>query len=72
MAYSGIFVLLPLLLLPSWWLWLALAFAYLPKLYLGHMFQRTIGGYTGDCLGLAQQVSEVVFYLAVIGLWTFM
>jgi len=30
---------------------------------LGAWFRARLGGYTGDCLGAAQQVSEVVFYL---------
>ena len=35
---------------------------------MGRMFVRRIGGYTGDCLGAVQQVSELVFYLAVLAL----
>lgn len=32
---------------------------------------RKIGGYTGDCLGAAQQLSEITFYLFVLGWpWT--
>jgi len=31
---------------------------------LGAMFRRRLGGYTGDCLGAVQQVSEVGFLLA--------
>jgi adenosylcobinamide-GDP ribazoletransferase len=27
---------------------------------------RKIGGYTGDCLGALQQISEVGFYLGVL------
>lgn len=29
-------------------------------------FRRRIGGYTGDCLGAAQQVSELAIYLAIL------
>lgn len=29
-------------------------------------FQRQIGGYTGDCLGAAQQISELAIYLALL------
>lgn len=33
---------------------------------LAAMFVRRIGGYTGDCLGAVQQLTEVVFYLAIL------
>lgn len=32
--------------------------------WLARLFVRQIGGYTGDCLGAAQQMTEVVLYLA--------
>lgn len=35
-------------------------------LWLARKFQRRIGGYTGDCLGAVQQLSEVAFYLALL------
>ncbi|WP_070967853.1 adenosylcobinamide-GDP ribazoletransferase [Vibrio sonorensis] len=31
--------------------------------------KRRIGGFTGDCLGAAQQIMEVLCYLVVIALW---
>jgi adenosylcobinamide-GDP ribazoletransferase len=34
--------------------------------WLRGMFVRRIGGYTGDCLGAVQQVSEVAIYLCVL------
>ena len=62
--------LMPLFFLP----WLCL-FAIIPLLavngYLGHYFYRYIGGYTGDCLGASQQISETVFYLSISALWIF-
>lgn len=73
MSYSFLFVLLPMLLfLPHILLWIALPLAYLSKMYLGSVFQKHIGGYTGDCLGATQQVSEVIFYLSIIALWKFL
>jgi len=52
--------------------WLLLPFGlYLVKIYLSHFFQRKIGGYTGDCLGAAQQITEVAFYLLAFILWKF-
>jgi adenosylcobinamide-GDP ribazoletransferase len=37
----------------------------LTRWYLGRYFTRRIGGYTGDCLGAMQQITEVVFYLTL-------
>ena len=36
------------------------------RLGVAHYFKRRIGGYTGDCLGAIQQVTEVAFYLSVL------
>ncbi len=56
-----------LLLLPMqmWWAGLAVVAA---RAVLARWFKRRIGGYTGDCLGAAQQVGEVVFYLTTLAL----
>jgi adenosylcobinamide-GDP ribazoletransferase len=40
--------------------------AGLAALWLARMFQRRIGGYTGDCLGAVQQLAEVAIYLTVL------
>ena len=40
----------------------------LVHLYLSYYFKKWIGGYTGDCLGATQQVSEVVIYLVISAL----
>jgi len=54
----------------GWLSWLSLlaglAAALLSALWLSVLFVRRIGGYTGDCLGAVQQLSEVIFYLAVL------
>jgi adenosylcobinamide-GDP ribazoletransferase len=53
-----------------WLTWAALvagvAFAALATVWLARKFVRRIGGYTGDCLGAVQQVSEVMFYLCAL------
>ncbi len=41
------------------------------RILLSRYFNKWIGGYTGDCLGATQQVSEIVFYLSVIAIWKF-
>lgn len=61
---------LPLLLLPVL-CGIAVFFVLLVPFFLGRYFYRQIGGYTGDCLGTTQQVSEVIFYLIVSALWKF-
>ncbi len=41
------------------------------RLLMGAYFKKWIGGYTGDCLGATQQLSEIVFYLSIIAIWKF-
>ena len=72
---AAVFMILPLLglhfVLKSAWVWVLILPVYLSKMYLAGIFQRKIGGYTGDCLGATQQVSEIVFYLSLIAIWKF-
>jgi adenosylcobinamide-GDP ribazoletransferase len=42
-----------------------LALAALARLWLGRVFLRRLGGYTGDCLGATQQITEIAFYVAL-------
>ena len=44
----------------------ALAAVALATLLAARYFLRRIGGYTGDCLGATQQVTEVAFYLGLL------
>lgn len=70
---AGFFGLIPLLLLAA----LGANFLYLAaivppllaKVWLGRYFTKWIGGYTGDCLGATQQITEVVFLASIAGLW---
>jgi adenosylcobinamide-GDP ribazoletransferase len=32
---------------------------------------RRLGGYTGDCLGAAQQAAELACYLGILTAWNF-
>ena len=65
-----LFALLPFAFLP-----LQMLLAIFPMLvvtfFLSKYFTKWIGGYTGDCLGATQQVTEIVFYLSAIILWKF-
>ncbi len=44
---------------------------YAMKAYLARYFKKWIGGYTGDCLGAVQQISEIIIYLSLLSLWKF-
>lgn len=46
---------------------LALAVIAALRVLLGRYFVRRIGGYTGDCLGFAQQIFELAIYLTMLG-----
>jgi adenosylcobinamide-GDP ribazoletransferase len=39
---------------------------YLIKILMSAYFKKWIGGYTGDCLGAIQQVTEIGFYLGAL------
>jgi adenosylcobinamide-GDP ribazoletransferase len=58
---------LPWLFWPAWPDWRAgvatLAALVVLRYALGRYFVKRIGGYTGDCLGFAQQVFELAIYL---------
>jgi adenosylcobinamide-GDP ribazoletransferase len=68
----GALTVLPILLLVSisgWLPWpgllLGVVLAALSTWWLVRLFVRGIGGYTGDCLGAVQQVTEVMLYLGL-------
>ncbi|QDE32273.1 MULTISPECIES: adenosylcobinamide-GDP ribazoletransferase [Shewanella] len=60
---SGIFVLLWLNGVVAFVLFIGL---WLARILLGGFFRKQIGGYTGDTLGAAQQISEVCCYLVIL------
>jgi len=64
---AAVFGLAPFLMYPSPWIWASLAPVLLITLYLKHYFEKWIGGYTGDCLGAVQQVTELITYLTLLG-----
>lgn len=44
----------------------AIVAALLMRAYLAWRLQKRLGGYTGDCLGAVQQLSELAFYLGLL------
>lgn len=68
MALTGLF---PLLFFREAGIFLCLVPMALLRWMLGALLRKKIGGFTGDCLGAAQQLFEIVFYLFVLGRsWT--
>jgi len=59
------FGLAPLLVLQAQLLW-ALLPVVLVWCWFSYTLKRRIGGYTGDCLGAMQQLTEIAFYLGIL------
>ncbi|MBS1665560.1 MAG: adenosylcobinamide-GDP ribazoletransferase [Bacteroidetes bacterium] len=55
----------------SWHFLLVILPAVLATFLLNRYFRRWIGGYTGDCLGAIQQVTELVIYLGFLLIWRY-
>jgi adenosylcobinamide-GDP ribazoletransferase len=47
-------------------LWIAIGLVIVVTALAARYFVRRIGGYTGDCLGAAQQVAELAFYVGLL------
>lgn len=62
---AGVSGLVPLLLLPAK-LWLALLPVVSVWLWFSFKLRQRLGGYTGDCLGAMQQLTELAFYLGIL------
>jgi adenosylcobinamide-GDP ribazoletransferase len=65
-ALAALCGLAPCLLLPAVHTAVALGLAALVTLVAARIFVKRIGGYTGDCLGATQQLTEIAFYLGVL------
>ncbi len=63
---SAFFGLAPLAFFSSVWIIAVVIPVLLAHLYLAYFFQKNIGGFTGDCSGALQQLTEVTFYLSVL------
>ena len=65
LAVAALCGLSPCLLLPGAKVWVAIGLAAAVTVLAAGYFVRRIGGYTGDCLGAAQQVAELAFYVGL-------
>lgn len=71
-AITGAVPLIMLMIIThSWFYILPLFTAFLITWCLRIYFRKWIGGYTGDCLGATQQITEVIILLTVMALWNF-
>lgn len=71
MSHSALLIALvtglaPLLLFNNIAVFLVMIPLLLIKWLFGSYFNKWIGGYTGDCLGATQQISEIVFYTVML------
>ena len=66
-----IFGVAPLFLFLTFKIVLVLLLPIAATFYIRWYFHKWIGGYTGDCLGATQQITEVLFYISIIALWKF-
>ena len=66
MVLCSLLGLIPLCLFQHYLILLAIIPVFISKWWLARYFKKWIGGYTGDCLGAIQQVTEIVFYLFVL------
>lgn len=70
LALAAVIALLPCALLPWQQVLVALSLIALVTWCAARYFVRRIGGYTGDCLGATQQVTELTFYLGLLCAFT--
>ena len=68
---AGIFGILPLIFLQNVFYFLIIVPVLITKYFLGRYFNKWLSGYTGDCLGAAQQITEIIFYLTYLVIWKF-
>lgn len=71
LVFAGICGVLPIFLFQNYFYFLLIVPVFIARWILGIYFKKQIGGYTGDCLGAAQQICEIVFYLSFFVLWKY-
>ncbi len=65
---SSVWLVPAFLIFQHWLIVLVVLPVYLMKIYLANYFTKWIGGYTGDCLGATQQITEMITLLFCLGL----
>lgn len=68
----GLLTIIPVFYLTGW----LFAWVLLPMVWatfeMSRYFKKWIGGYTGDCLGSIQQITEIIFYLGILLTWKYL
>ena len=70
MILSIVLALAPFTFFP-WQFLLVIIPAVFTSFEMAKYFKKWIGGYTGDCLGAIQQVTEIVIYLSWVIVWRY-
>ena len=68
LVVASAFGIAPFPLLPISASFAGFGLALLSTIWLGRKLQKWLGGYTGDCLGATQQISELAFYLGALAI----
>jgi len=63
---------LPLLWMPRLYLLVPVCGVLIVTALFARYIHKWIGGFTGDCLGAIQQLSEIVFLAFLVAVWTFL
>ncbi|WP_159023755.1 adenosylcobinamide-GDP ribazoletransferase [Formosa sp. L2A11] len=69
--FAFVLAVFPLFLFETPYVLLLIIPIYITKVILIRLFNKWIGGYTGDCLGAIQQICEIIFYLSIFLLWKY-
>lgn len=72
MLITAILGFLPLALLRNLIFVIVLVPLLIAKTIIGRYFNKWLGGFTGDCLGATQQISELIIYLTFLVIWKFL
>ncbi len=63
---GAFFAIIPLILFFNPFVFLTIIPVIITQYLLAKYFHKWIGGYTGDCAGATQQLTEVIFYLSLL------
>lgn len=64
--FAAAFGIIPILFFHNFIFIMVLIPVLLTSLFMRQYFKKWIGGYTGDCLGAVQQITESIIYLTIL------